>query len=517
MSDISDKIVTWNAQQREVGEVVYKRAGKHLEQALLDAYRVIDPTLGALPRDVWENEKRKFAFISRGDFPPEYFEQQAVITENISSSLDYATYLSKTYAAYAAGLASGLVKEKPWNEKADHALMLSLMRSVFSDASVVMFNYFQILNAKADEERALVEAERRRVAEEQDAVVAALADSLNRLARGDLTAVITAPFNGRYQQIKDDFNAAIDSLREAMSAISTSTSGLRAGSDEIASASDDLSRRTEQQAASLEQTAAALDQITATVKRSAEGAKQASAAASDATVGAARSGEEMQEAVAAMGEIEESSKQITNIIGVIDEIAFQTNLLALNAGVEAARAGDAGRGFAVVAQEVRALAQRSAEAAREIKALIANSTAQVERGVKLVGETGKALGGIVKRIADIDGLVSEIAQSSQEQSTGLNEVNTAVNQMDQVTQQNAAMVEETTAAAANLRNEAGELERLVAQFQTGRPAQAAKRPQPAQAGRHAPADNPVAKAQRRLAVAVGATQGNAALKDWEEF
>ncbi|MFN4069571.1 MAG: methyl-accepting chemotaxis protein, partial [Brevundimonas aurantiaca] len=172
MSDISEKIVTWNAQQREVGEVVYKRAGKHLEQALLDAYRVIDPTLDALPRDVWENEKRKFAFISRGDFPPEYFEQQAVITENISSSLDYATYLSKTYAAYAAGLASGLMKEKPWNEKADHALMLSLMRSVFSDASVVMFNYFQILNAKADEERALVEAERRRVAEEQDAVVA---------------------------------------------------------------------------------------------------------------------------------------------------------------------------------------------------------------------------------------------------------------------------------------------------------------------------------------------------------
>ncbi|KAK0343949.1 hypothetical protein LTR94_016392 [Friedmanniomyces endolithicus] len=507
MSDISEKIVTWNAQQREVGEVVYKRAGKHLEQALLDAYRVIDPTLDALPRDVWENEKRKFAFISRGDFPPEYFEQQAVITENISSSLDYATYLSKTYAAYAAGLASGLMKEKPWNEKADHALMLSLMR-------VVMFNYFQILNAKADEERALVEAERRRVAEEQDAVVAALADSLNRLARGDLTAVITAPFNGRYQQIKDDFNAAIDSLREAMSAISTSTSGLRAGSDEIASASDDLSRRTEQQAASLEQTAAALDQITATVKRSAEGAKQASAAASDATVGAARSGEEMREAVAAMGEIEESSKQITNIIGVIDEIAFQTNLLALNAGVEAARAGDAGRGFAVVAQEVRALAQRSAEAAREIKALIANSTAQVERGVKLVGETGKALGGIVKRIADIDGLVSEIAQSSQEQSTGLNEVNTAVNQMDQVTQQNAAMVEETTAAAANLRNEAGELERLVARFQTG---EAANRPQPAQAGRHAPADNPVGKAQRRLALAVGATQGNAALKDWEEF
>ena len=519
MSDIKTRITSWNTHDREIGEVVHKRAGKHLEKALLGAYQVIDPSLTALPNDVWENEKKKFSFIARGDFPNEYFQQQAVITENISSSLDYATYLSKTYAAYAAGLASGLTKEKRWNDKNADELMLSLMRSVFSDASVVMFNYFQILTAKADEERALVETERQRAADEQSAVVAALADSLKRLAQGDLTARISAPFNGRYQQIKDDFNAAIDSLREAMTAIAASTSGLRAGSDEIASASDDLSRRTEQQAASLEETAAALDEITATVKRSAQGAKQASVSASDATVGAAKSGDEMQDAVAAMGEIEQSSRQITNIIGVIDEIAFQTNLLALNAGVEAARAGDAGRGFAVVAQEVRALAQRSAEAAREIKTLIASSTAQVERGVKLVGDTCKALSGIVTRIADIDTLVSEIAQSSQEQATGLNQVNTAVNQMDQVTQQNAAMVEQATAAASNLRSEANELERLVSRFQTGEPARTPARDAPMPSGRQAQGRGAVSQGRDKVVAMVrpGGAQGNAALKEWEEF
>ncbi|WP_299007200.1 methyl-accepting chemotaxis protein [uncultured Caulobacter sp.] len=514
MSDIQTKIVTWNTHDRELGEVVYERAGKHLESALLAAYRVIDPALPALPADVWENEKRKFAFIARGNFPAEYFEQQAVITQNISSSLDFATYLSKTYAAYAAGLASGLVKEKRWNEKNSDDLMLSLMRSVFSDASVVMFYYFQVLNAKADEERAIVEAERKALADEQAAVVDTLADSLKRVARGDLTAQIVAPFSGRYQQIKDDFNAAIDSLRVAMGGISVATAGLRAGSDEIADASDDLSRRTEQQAASLEETAAALDEITATVKRSAEGAKQASAAASGARIEASKSGEVMEEAVSAMGEIEQSSKKITNIIGVIDEIAFQTNLLALNAGVEAARAGEAGRGFAVVAQEVRALAQRSAEAAKEIKDLIAASTAEVERGVRLVGDTGKALTGIVTKIADIDALVSEIAQSSQEQATGLNQVNTAVNQMDQVTQQNAAMVEEATAAAANLKSEAVELERLVARFETGKAA-AAPRPELAEAGRHAPGRNPVAASQARLAAIV--QPGAAAHQIWEEL
>jgi methyl-accepting chemotaxis protein len=361
-------------------------------------------------------------------------------------------------------------------------------------------------------ERRLANEVRRKAEEEQTAVVSSLAERLQRLAAGDLTARINEPFEGRFQQIKDDYNAAIDSLRGAMSQIAGSTDGLRMGSDEIATASDDLSRRTEQQAASLEETAAALDQITATVRRSAEGAKQASIAASSARQDATRSGEIMRDAVGAMSEIEQSSGKITQIIGVIDEIAFQTNLLALNAGVEAARAGDAGRGFAVVAQEVRALAQRSADAAKEIKALIANSTAQVSRGVQLVGDTGAALGGIVSKVAEIDTLISTIAESSQEQATGLNQVNSAVNQMDQVTQQNAAMVEEATAAAANLQSEAGVLAGLISRFETGAAPQASRPPVRAPApGRSTSRPQARSIAQMRPGSNVAVAQA------WEEF
>jgi methyl-accepting chemotaxis protein len=356
---------------------------------------------------------------------------------------------------------------------------------------------------------------RRKAEEEQTAVVFSLAERLQRLAAGDLTARINEPFEGRFQQIKDDYNAAVDSLREAMNQIVGSTDGLRVGADEISAASDDLSRRTEQQAASLEETAAALDEITATVRRSAEGAKQASTAASTAREDATRSGAIMRDAVAAMSEIEQSSGQITQIIGVIDEIAFQTNLLALNAGVEAARAGDAGRGFAVVAQEVRALAQRSADAAKEIKTLIANSTAQVSRGVQLVGDTGQALSGIVGKVTEIDTLISSIAQSSQEQATGLNQVNTAVNQMDQVTQQNAAMVEQATAAAANLRTESGVLAGLVSRFETGAPRASAS---PARGRAVAPpAFRPQARPTARPVTQIRPGSSAAVAQEWEEF
>jgi len=325
------------------------------------------------------------------------------------------------------------------------------------------------IRRRSEAERAEAEAARAALAREQEGVVSALAVGLDRLSQGDLTYRLNQDFAPAYLKLRDDFNAAIAQLHEAMTVIVSSVDGIRGGTDEVASASGDLSRRTEQQAASLEETAAALDEVTATVKRSAEGAQRAAAAASGVKSDAERSGAVVSEAVSSMGEIEQSSGQITQIISVIDEIAFQTNLLALNAGVEAARAGDAGRGFAVVAQEVRALAQRSADAAKEIKTLIANSSSQVERGVRLVGETGQALGSIVAKVAEIDQLISEIARSAQEQATGLAEVNVAVNQMDHVTQQNAAMVEEANAACTSLKMEAGELDKLVGRFETGAP------------------------------------------------
>ncbi|WEK57111.1 MAG: methyl-accepting chemotaxis protein [Candidatus Brevundimonas phytovorans] len=320
---------------------------------------------------------------------------------------------------------------------------------------------------EAEQEAARREAARLEAEAAQNGLVEALAGSLSRLSDGDLTALIERDMDGAHGRVKDDFNNAVDCLRQTMNQVLHAVSGLRGGSDEISTASDDLSRRTEQQAASLEETAAALDEITATVKRSAEGARQAATVAGEARGQADRSGLVVREAVAAMDGIRQSSNQISDIIGVIDEIAFQTNLLALNAGVEAARAGDSGRGFAVVASEVRALAQRSAEAAKEIKALISASAAEVAQGVKLVNEAGASLEGIAGKVGEMDALVAEIAASAQEQSSGLGQVNAAVNQMDQVTQQNAAMVEQTTAAAANLKTEAEGLARMVGRFRTG--------------------------------------------------
>jgi methyl-accepting chemotaxis protein len=393
-------------------------------------------------------------------------------------------------------------------------------------------NQIHLEQMRAEQEKnAAMTAEERRAKEEATAaaarenalVVSSLAEALEHLAKGDLTFRVQADFPGDYRKLKDDFNAAITQLQETIKVIAASTDGLRTGADEIAHASDDLSRRTEQQAASLEETAAALDELTATVRRTASGAKQASEVVSSTRGEATHSGQVVHEAVSAMGAIEDSSKQINQIIGVIDEIAFQTNLLALNAGVEAARAGDAGRGFAVVAQEVRALAQRSAEAAKEIKTLISSSTQQVSQGVSLVGQTGEALQRIVTKVGEIDALVTEIAASAAEQATGLNEVNTAVNQMDQVTQQNAAMVEQSTAATHSLKGETGELVRLIGRFNVGSGRQQAsyERPQMADPAHHAPAANPVAEQRARLNAFARPGRGGAAAAPasdgWEEF
>jgi methyl-accepting chemotaxis protein len=294
--------------------------------------------------------------------------------------------------------------------------------------------------------------------------VTEVAHGLNELANQNLVHRLDEEFDLAFEPIRSDYNASLSGLNATMKSIVTTAVTIDRGTEDIVASSDSMSRRMEQQAASLEQTAAALDQITATVKHAALGAMEAAIAASGARSGTALSGAVMNQAAAVMGEINESSDKITEIIGVIDEIAFQTNLLALNAGVEAARAGDSGRGFAVVAQEVRALAQRSATAAKEIKTLISSSSDQVKRGVKLVRETANALENVTAQVTKIDTVLSDMAKAAQEQAVGLGEVNHAVNEMDEVTQQNAIMLSKATAAATSLRQASAELSSQMEQF-----------------------------------------------------
>ncbi|RAP40182.1 hypothetical protein BYZ73_16725 [Rhodovulum viride] len=321
------------------------------------------------------------------------------------------------------------------------------------------------------EERASVE-DRERLSEierydhwaEQHVVVTCLAKGLHGLAEGDLRHRLDLRFPADFEPLRTNFNATLDELNRLIGAVARNGTEIHALSDEIGGSSDDLSRRTENQAATLEETAAAMDELTASVRMAADGAAQVADVTREAQSDAERNGDVVRQAVEAMAQIKASSEGISQIIGVIEDIALQTNLLALNAGVEAARAGEAGRGFAVVASEVRALAQRSSEAAKEIKTLIVTSSDQVEAGVSLVNRAGDALADIVARVGQIAELVAGIATGAQEQSVGLGEINIGVSQLDRVTQQNAAMVEATTAAAATLRHQTEQLEAMVARF-----------------------------------------------------
>jgi methyl-accepting chemotaxis protein len=311
-----------------------------------------------------------------------------------------------------------------------------------------------------------VEEERQAAQETQKQVVDRLNQALQHLSDGDLTQSINTPFKGEYESLRTNYNATISTLVNIMNAVVESTTRIRASAEEISQSSSDLSQRTESQAATLEETAAAMEQLTVSVQSAADGAQEVEGIVVEAQNGAKQSGQVVTDAVNAMSQIENSSNKISQIISVIDDISFQTNLLALNAGVEAARAGEAGRGFAVVASEVRALAQRSSDAAQEIKLLISESSQHVAKGVDLVGKAGHELESIIERVGTISNHVAEIAQGANEQSTTLLEINTGVSQLDHVTQHNAAMVEESTAASQILRNDAGELANQVSVFKT---------------------------------------------------
>ncbi len=318
--------------------------------------------------------------------------------------------------------------------------------------------------AEAERERN-DEADRVRAARAQAFVMQTLANGLEYLAGGKLTHQLDHAFAAEYEALRLNFNAALIELSSLIGGVSRKSDALLANSAEVARAAESLAHRTEQQDASLKEIVVALKTITATARRTADGAMEARGAVSESRADAEESGGIVRDAVSAMTQIERSSRQIGEIIMVIDEIAFQTNLLALNAGVEAARAGDAGRGFAVVASEVRALAQRSATAAKEIKTLVSSSAGQVDIGVRLVGKTGLALERIVGQVGAINTLVMEIAGSAEEQALQLQQVNVSINQMEEATHQNAAMVQQTTAASRAMADGSEELTRLTGRFQ----------------------------------------------------
>jgi methyl-accepting chemotaxis protein len=375
----------------------------------------------------------------------------------------------------------------------------------------------------AEAERARNEAMQREAAQQVQKVVTGLGDGLERLARGDLTYRLTDEFADEYRKVRDDFNDAIGQLQETIVNIARANAEVSNAASEISSSTTDLSQRTEEQAASLEETSASMEEISATVRKNAENAQHANRLTQGTQEVADRGGAVVAQAVTAMARIEESSRKIADIISVIDEIARQTNLLALNAAVEAARAGEAGRGFAVVASEVRSLAQRSSQAAKDINDLITNSSGQVQEGVDLVNKAGASLNEIVESIKNVASIVGEIAHASSEQASGLDQISKALTQMDEVTQQNSALVEENAATAKTLEDQQLAMSEQVGFFRFGSDGDqvakaadataAALRQAPRTPARKAPVSDrgPVGRMQANLATALKEDP------EWQEF
>lgn len=495
MSYLTDRLPTWSQDQRAVGEVVYRRAGKGLEKALLASWRAFGQNVNSVPPDQLEVERAKLKRVVTGDLSPEFLQSMEEVIRSVSKNTDIVNWLGKGYAPFAAALINTLLDNTMPFDPRRPALIESLMRSIFIDAAVVVHHFVQT--------------------EQTELTIKSIGEGLDHLAKGDLTHRVTAEMTGSFAKLKTDFNRAQDHLQDTVSNLQASARQITAGSAEISHAADDLSRRTEQQAAHLEETAATLEEITSTLKQTTANTREASKSVEAAKQLAESGGSVVETAVSAMDAISQSSKKITDIISVMDEIAFQTNLLALNAGVEAARAGDAGRGFAVVASEVRALAQRSSEAAKQIKTLIKTSSEQVNEGVKFVGESGEALKRIVGQVVKINTLVNEMTLAAEQQAAGIGQVNVAVAQMDQVTQQNAAMVEESTAASRKLAQESQTLGELAAFFDVGAQAHTAL-PERKAASRFDPRPaTPRARTGRQSALAVARNPEPA--DDWAEF
>ena len=441
------------------------------------------------------SQLRHWARISAGELDAAYFASVRTIGQTHARiGLELRWYIGGyaliTEALFAAILASVWPKSqrsfgrKPETTKVEDvaAAAGALVKAVFLDMDIAISTYIDA----AEEGRHRAEAANAAAAKKQAVVVEAITKGLEHLVMGDLTYRSAETFAPEYQKVQDDLNAAMTQLEQTIRAIARATREVASAAAEISSGTTDLSQRTEEQAASLEQTSASMEEISSTVRRNAENARQASDFTGNSRAVADRGGAVVAEAVAAMARIKESSGKIADIIGVIDEIARQTNLLALNAAVEAARAGEAGRGFAVVASEVRSLAQRSAQAAKDITGLIGNSTLQVQAGVDLVNRTGTSLTDIVDSVKKVAEIVGEIANASAEQSSGIEQVNKALTQMDEVTQQNSALVEQNAAAAQSLEQQSRNMDERVGFFQVGDDDLVAAVPEKAPAPRRAP-------------------------------